>query len=807
MKLSLRWLSEHVDLAGIPAEEIARQLTMKTALIEGVQPIGAGLGKVVIGHVLQREKHPNADRLSACKVDVGGQVMDVVCGAPNVAAGQKIAYAPVGCTLPNGLTLEARKIRGLMSHGMICSTDELGLGGDHDGILVLPADAPLGASFREYWGGDDVVFEIDNKSVTHRADLWGHYGFARELAAIFGRPLRPLAVDATLRPDPTAFPLRVDDPIGCPCYLALRVELDSVPETPRWMARRLEAAGMRPLGLLVDLSNYVMLEIGQPTHPFDQERLAGQRVVVRRGKAGERLVTLEGQARELNGEDLVIADGERGVAIAGVMGGGDTEVSPSTRRLLLESAAFEAVRVRRTSGRLGLRSEAVARFEKTLDAALPEQAVRRYAFLIKQLAPTAKVHPGFAAAGGAHPRTPTLALRPARARMKLGMDLTDAEMTRLLASIGFDVRPDGERLAVMVPSFRSRRDVVAEDDLIEEIGRLAGYERATPALPRLAVKPPLPDPARRLERNIVRSLVHECGYAETLGYSFQTDRQVAQYEPGAAQDGFVHLNNSLTVDATRMRRSLVPGLLEAVRRNLVEYDDVRLFEIGREYLPRAAPVRAPGDAESDASLPEERRVLVAIRAARGAMADGLLARLRGDVEQLLARLAIRWRGEAPSGDVPAFAHPGRAIAVTVEGRRLGLLAQLHPELARRFELADSVAVAEFDLRAAAALARALPKMRPISPVPPSRRDLAFVVPESLAVAELERQIRAAAGETLVDLELFDVYRGANVPAGTRSLAFRLVFRALDRTLSDAEVEPLQRAIIERAAAAGARLRA
>jgi len=807
MKLSLRWLSEHVDLAGIPAEEIARQLTMKTALIEGVQPIGAGLGKVVVGHVLQREKHPNADRLSACKVDIGGQVMDVVCGAPNVAAGQKIAYAPVGCTLPNGLTLEARKIRGLMSHGMICSTDELGLGGDHDGILVLPADAPVGASFREFWGVDDVVFEIDNKSVTHRADLWGHYGFARELAAIFGRPLRPLELDATLRPEPAAFAVRVDDPSGCPCYLALKVELEAVPETPRWMARRLEAAGMRPLGLLVDLSNYVMLEIGQPTHPFDQDRLAGARIVVRRGQAGEKLATLDGQSRELNGEDLVIADGERGVAIAGVMGGGATEVSPSTRRMLLESAAFEAVRVRRTSGRLGLRSEAVARFEKTLDAALPELALRRYAFLLRRLAPAAKIHAGFAAAGGAHPRTPTLALRPARARMKLGIELSDAEMTRLLTSIGFEVRPDSERLAVTVPSFRSRRDVVAEDDLIEEIGRLAGYERAVPTLPRLAVKPPLPDPARRLERGVVRCLVHECGYAETLGYSFQTDRQVAQYEPAAAADGHVRLTNSLTVDATRMRRSLVPGLLEAVRRNLVEFDDVRLFEVGREYLPRAASGGAVTAADGEASLPVERRVLVAIRAARGPAADGLLARLRGDVERLLSRLAIRWRGEAAAGPLPAFAHPGRSIAVMVAGSRLGVLAQLHPELARRFELADAVAVAEFDLAAAAALNRSLPKMQPISPFPPSRRDLAFVVPESLPVAELEREIRAAAGETLVDLELFDVYRGANVPPGTRSLAFRLVFRAQDRTLSDGEVEPIQRVIIERLAVKGARLRA
>lgn len=804
MKLSLRWLTEHVDLAGIDADEIARQLTMKTALIEGVARLGAGLEKVIVGHVVQRDKHPNADRLSACKVDVGGTVVDVVCGAPNVAAGQRIAYAPVGCTLPNGLTLEARKIRGLMSHGMICSTDELGLGGSHDGILVLPDAAPIGASFREFWGVDDVVFEIDNKSITHRADLWGHFGFARELAAIFGRPLKPLEVDASLRPDPASFALRVDDPVSCPCYLGLRVELEAVPETPRWMARRLEAVGMRPLGLLVDLSNYVMLEIGQPTHPFDQERLAGARVVVRRARGGEKLTTLDGQVRELDGEDLVIADAQRPIALAGVMGGRESEVSATTKRLFLESASFEAVRVRKTSARLGLRSEAVARFEKTLDAALPEQALRRYARLLKQLAPAAKVHAGFAAAGGAHPRTPTITLRPSRARAKLGIPVSDQEMTQRLQSIGFEVRADGDKLAVTVPSFRARRDVQLEDDLIEEVGRLAGYERAEPTLPRLAVKPPLRDPLRRLERAAMRCLVHECGFAETIGYSFASDRQIALFHGSEPAAAFVRLTNSLTVDATRMRRSLVPSLLDAARKNLVEHDDVRLFEAGRDYRPRGSA--SAGAAQGDAELPIERRMLACVRAVRGSAPPALLAQLRGDMERLLERLDVAWQGRAPTCAPPAFAHPGRVIEVVAGGEGVGFIAELHPEVARRFELSEAVGVAELDLERLVAQPRAVRRMRPLSPFPPTRRDLAFETPESVTVGEIMRDIRGAAGDALVELELFDVYRGKNLAQDHRSLAFRLVFRALDRTLSDAEIEPLQRKILERLGQRGIRLR-
>ncbi|MSR47511.1 MAG: phenylalanine--tRNA ligase subunit beta [Planctomycetes bacterium] len=806
MKLSLRWLTEHVDLAGIAPDEIGRQLTMKTALIEGVLRLGAGLEKVLVGLVVEREKHPNADRLSCCKVDVGsGTLVDVVCGAPNVAAGQKIAYAPVGATLPSGLTLEARKIRGAMSHGMICSTDELGLGGNHDGILVLPEEAPIGAPFREYFGVDDVIFEIDNKSITHRADLWGHYGFARELAAIFGRELRPLPIDATLRAEPDGFDLRVEDPIGCPGYLGLQVDLGSgaagIPATPRWMARRLEAVGMRPVSLLVDLSNYVMLEIGQPTHPFDQDRLQGPRIVVRRAREGEKLTTLDGQSRELTPEDVVIADGERGVAIAGVMGGRESEVSASTQRVFLESASFEAARVRRTSSRLGLRSEAVARFEKTLDATLPEQAIRRYSHLLKQVATSAIVRAGFAAAGGEQARTVTLALRPERARSKLGMELGVEEMAARLRSIAFEVRADGDRLSVTVPAFRARRDVTCEDDLIEEVGRLSGYERALPSLPRLAVKPAMRNALRRIERLAVRCLVHECGYAETMGYSFASDRQVANYHVGEPESGFVHLQNSLTVDATRMRRSLMPGLLDAARRNLVEFDDVRLFDAGREYLPRRA-----ADGVDPDGLPVERRVLSLLRTTRGGGVDGLLLTARGDVERLLDRLDVAWQGRAPTTPPPAFAHPGRTIEIAVEGRTVGVIAQLHPEVARRFEIAESAVAAEIDLDRIVAESRATRRMRPLSPFPPTRRDLAFETPESVAVADVLREIREAAGESLLELELFDVYRGKNLAPGHRSLAFRLVYRAHDRTLSDAEIEPLQQRIVERLARQGLKLR-
>ncbi len=805
MKLSLRWLCEHVDLSGLAPEQIAHELTMKTALIEGFEKQGEGLDEVRVGHVVQREKHPNADRLSFCRVDHGGGVAEVVCGAPNVAAGQRIAYAPVGCTLPGGLRLEARKIRGLLSNGMICSRKELGLGEESDGILVLPDDAPIGRPIAEALGLDDVVFEIDNKSVTHRADLWGHRGFARELAAIFDRPLKPLPIDKTLAPDPSAYPVRLDDPGGCPLYLGLRVEFEALPPTPAWMARRLEAVGMRPISLLVDLSNYVMLETGQPTHPFDEERLEGRRIVVRPARPGEKLKTIDGQSRALSPSDLVIADGERAVALAGVMGGAESEVRSGTRRVLLESASFDAARVRRSAARLGLRTEAVARFEKTLDATLPELALRRYASLLRSIAPGAKVHPGFAIAGAVHARMPTLALRPDRARLKLGYDLPTDEMARRLESIGFAVRSDDDDLAVTVPTFRARRDVTCEDDLIEEVGRLSGYERVPAALPRADVRPAAAAPLRQVARDAVLAFVRECGFAEHVGYSFATDRHVEHYHHGHEGHGetrpFVRLTNSRTADATRLRRSLVPGLLDALARNLVEHADVRLVECGREYLPE----RAEGE------LPGERHVLAAVRALRGGEPAALVLDLRTDVETCLRRVRLSWEGRRPQGELPPFAHPGRAIEIAVprpggEAQVVGLLAQLHPEVARRFEIAEPAAVVELDLAQLAAEPRPPLRMEPIPQFPPARRDLAVEAPEAATVAEIEREIRAAGGERLARVELFDVYRGGKIAAGRRSLAFRLEYRAADRTLTDDEVNGLHQRVVDRLAKQGVTLR-
>ena len=798
MLLSLKWLNDHVDLSGISPATIAAELTAKIALIEEVVEQAAALDGVVVGEVLARAAHPDADRLSVCRVRTGDAEHEVVCGAPNVAAGQKIAYAPVGITLPGGLTLEKRKIRGVLSHGMICSERELELGDDHDGILVLDPSVEVGAPLAVALELDDVLLEIDNKTVTHRADLWGHYGFARELAAIFDRPLRELEIDDELVAAPDAFPIELADREGCPLYLGLLIDgVSGNAPSPAWLARRLTAVGMRPLGLLVDLSNYVMLELGQPTHPFDRDTLEGG-ILVRRAQEEETLTTLDGQERGLRPDDVVIADRARTVALAGIMGGGDTEVRETTERVLLESAHFDAVRLRRTSSRLGLRTDALARFEKFLDPTLAELGVRRYARLLQGLAPQARIARGFAVAGEAKVEAVEIALRPDRVRVKLGLDLEIDEMERALRSIAFEVRREegGEemRLLVRPPSFRLGRDVQHEDDLIEEVGRLIGYDRIESRLPRVACDPPRPDRRRVVERESLLALVEECGYSETANYSFVSDRQVERYHCG--DEAFLRLPHPLTQDTGRLRRSLVPGLLEQVSRNQVHRDEVRMVEVGRSYLRE----------HTDGALPHERRELVAVRARRDGDAETLVFELRADADTLFRRIHVPFVA-APAEQSPRYAHPGRCIELVCGDHPAGWCAQLHPEIAQNFDLAGAVAVMWLYLDVVAAQSPIVPRMTPLPQFPSVRRDLSVMVEDSVAWSSLEEAISASsAGEHVDHLELFDVYRGKGVPEGCRSLAFRLEYRAPDRTLTDKEVESMQAAVIAALEARGARLR-
>ncbi|HTE05831.1 MAG TPA: phenylalanine--tRNA ligase subunit beta [Planctomycetota bacterium] len=797
MFLSLNWLNDHVDLAGLSPDEIAQALTLKTALIEGFVDQRAALAGVVVGEVLESGRHPGADRLSLCRVAFGGErPASVVCGAPNVAAGQKILFAPVGTSLPNGVKLKASRIRGELSEGMICAEDELGLGPEHDGILVLDAGLVPGTPVAALSGLADVVFEIDNKSITHRPDLWAHRGFARELAAIFRRALKPLPLHAGLAQGDAGPEISLQEGSGCPLYMGLC--LTAAPgRSPDWLRFRLIACGMRPRNLLVDLSNYVMLELGQPTHPFDRARLAGDRIEVRRALAGETLATLDGIERRLTAEDTVIADGARSVAIAGIMGGSETEVSDGTREVFLESAAFDPIAVRRTSSRLGLRTDALARFEKCLDPALVEQALRRYADLLRRLAPEAVIAGAFRVGGAVPaPRITSLRLPLALVTSRLGLALDPAEIAGALQSVGFRAGPDGPgMLQVGVPSWRATRDISIEEDLVEEVGRLVGYDRVPAREPSGPLRLGVRDPLFVVEERLRDSLCLAQGFTETAGYSTVSDGALAAV--GLSGAALPALRNPLQQDAARLRPSVVPGLLQRLESWLRHESPARLCEVGRGY------------ATGEDGLVRESRELGALLAWTASNDAREVAReLQG-----VARLALRAAGFrdasarswTPDEERPWF-HPRRTAELLLGDVVVARFGAVAPRVLAALDARGAAGLLVFDIAALAGCDAPGARYVPVSRFPPARFDLAFVLPYDVSVEQLERTLRETAPRTLQRLEAFDVYRGKPLSEDERSVAFHLVFQAADRTLAEADTDKARARLVAAAESIGARLR-
>ncbi len=800
MLLSRNWLADHVDLAGVAPAELAELLTMRTALIEGFVDQGAALNGVVVGKVLTCGPHPDADRLAVCSVDHGtGEPAEVVCGAPNVAAGQTILYAPVGTRLPNGLKLKKAKIRGVISYGMICAEDELGLGTDHDGIIELPAGPAAGTPIGELPGVCDVIFEIDNQSVTHRPDLWGHYGFARELAAILGRPLKPLALDTDLKSSepgsgPDVVAIDRDDDEGCPLYAGLCLQGAPQP-SPDWMRRRLVACGMRPLGLFVDVSNYVMLELGQPTHPFDRDRLAGDRIVVRRAASGEVLRTLDEVDRVLTPEDVVIADGERGVALAGIMGGGETEVSEGTQRLLLESAHFDAVRVRRTASRLALRTEAVARFEKALDPALVEAAVRRYARLVREHGEGVVIAEAFALSGTAATPSRVIDLPADMVGRLLGCDVPREEVETVLRSVGFETRPAADgALAVSVPSWRAARDVTLPVDLVEEVGRLRGYDAVPTAHPAGPLLVGRRDPVCAMEDALRDVLCGNCAFTETLAYSMVSDGALAA-AGWTDTDALPRLSRPLQQDSSRLRPSAAPGLISHLEEWLRRQPEVRVFEVGRAFRM------------DDGDVHETREVM-ALLATRDGEALQLLATLKGVAQRALAAVgtATPMWALAPAGSNAPWLHPQQTSTLNIDGVTVGSLGSISPVVLSRLGVTGEAALLVLDPVSLAATERTTTRFTAIGRFPPVRIDLAFVAGAELSAAGLAEAIQAAGPRTLRSVEAFEVYRGKPLAAEERSLAYHLVFEARDRTLTDDDVANARERIVAAVEKLGARLR-
>ncbi len=754
MKVPLSWLREYVDV-DVPATELAQRLLFASCEVEAIETRGVAdtdgnLALYRVGRVLEAGKHPNADRLQLCVVDVGeGEPRQIVCGAWNFSAGATVAVALPGAVLPDGRTLERAKLRGSVSDGMILSEQELELGDDHADIIVLPDRWEPGTPLADALPLTDVVLELET---THnRPDLLGVYGIAREVAAIFDLELAPPPGVDPERAGDEPVVIEVDDLEGCPRYIGRLFRDVTVAPSPPWLKARLVAAGMRPISNVVDVTNYVMLALGSPLHAFDFDTLAGGRIGVRRAKKGERLRTLDGQDRALEPEDLLITDGERPIAIAGVMGGEETEVTEPTTSLLLEAANFEPVGIMRSSERLRLRSEASNRWEKGVD---PEAALQAAQLTTELLVELSGAHWTGHADVRAEPRPrPSIAYRPQRAEEVTGLGVDEAEQRRRLQRLGFEV---GDDWTVVVPTWRAN-DVTREVDVVEEVARF-DLERVPATLPvRGELRGRLTN-AQRIRRRIQDTLAG-FGFAEAYTWSLLPEDPV----PGA-----IRLPEPLSSEQAVLRTALADGLVTAAARNVdAGNEGIALFELAHVYLPTGG------------ELPEERWHVAGI-------VEGGFARAKGVVERLYEALHVGTSFERSA--YLRFPGPG---ATTPEGWVLQLADGRLPGEWGLFEL---------DVDALVERVPDVVTYEDVITYPAVKQDLAFAVAESVTAAELVVAARAAAGPELREMEAFDVYRGEQAGEGRKSIAFRVSFQSAERTLADEDAAELRERIVSALAA-------
>ena len=803
MKVPLSWLRQYVNV-DVPANELAHRLTMAGVEVGEVQETG-GWSEVYVGSVTSVRQHPNADRLRLCTVTTGprpdgtDEEMEVVCGAPNVAEGQKICFARVGAHLYNAHsgkyeTLAAARIRGVESQGMICSQLELGLGDDHSGIIVLPGDAPLGEPLSDYLG--DTILDLE--LTPNRLDCLSMLGVAHEVAALTGGAVAEpeIRYEETGAPVGERVSISIADPDLCHRYTATVIDGVRIGPSPQWLQERLTRAGLRPISNVVDVTNFVMLEYNQPLHAFDLGAVKDATVIVRRARAGEKLTTLDGVERELNTENLVIADSRDPIGLGGVIGGANSEIGPQTATVLLESANFNAANNRETATSMGLRTEATLRFEKGLRPELAPMALRRATALIQEVA-GGTVAPGIMDVypEPAAPLTVTLTMR--RLRQSLGMDIDPPEAQKALESLGFtcSVLPpsqgEGEALAVAVPWWRN--DVNIEDDLVEEVVRIIGYDE----VPTVMLSTPIPfhSPSRSIAlREEVQDLLAAAGMQEVINYSVASMELIERAVPVDGQAPPMRLANPMSATHEYLRPTLQGGLLANLSANQADGPGpFRLFEAGRVFLPRS------GD------LPEEVEIVAAVLAGQRGEASWLAAPdgggmdfydAKGMVEWLLGRLGISADWEA--GEHPVY-QPGRCAVIKAilpsplpprEGQGggvLGFAGEVHPAIRERLGL-DFNQVAGFELRLSALLA-ALPESErnfvSLPRFPAATRDLALTVPSDVPAGRITGLIMR--NRLVQRAELFDIYSGENLAPGTKSLAFHVHFQAADRTLTNEEV--------------------
>ncbi len=804
MKLSLHWINEFIDIQDhfTKIDELADLLTRAGLEVESIQDQKKQYRNVVVGYIIEKGKHPSADRLSLCSVDVGsGQPLSIVCGAQNHKTGDKVVVAQIGAVLPGDFKIQKSKIRGVESMGMLCSMKELGLPGEAEGIAILPSEAQVGLAFSEYAQLTDLLLEL--KVTPNRADCLSHYGLARELSVLLKRPLKPLSFtpSRTAIVPKTQIDIQIQDQEGCPRYTGRVIEGVHVSESPAWMKSRLENAGFKSINSIVDVTNYVMLELGQPMHAFDLSQIKMGKILVRVARSKEKFETLDGTKLDLKGDELVVSDHERVLALAGVVGGKNSGVENSTRNIFLESAFFAPQAVRRTSRKHGVQTESSYRFSRGVDPSMMTMALDRAAQLIQLMNPNVHIQEKWSEVGQPPTQRKTISVDLKFVSQKLGYLADASTFETYLKSMGCDVKKNGEVFQILAPLYRV--DLEQPVDFVEEYARLYGYEHIPETLPVLQEAPRPHDRTYLFSRRLadkMKGMGLSQGFHMSFSHQQREDKFVGDWvrvAPFIVGSTAVSLRNPLSEDQGVLRRTLSQGLFETARMNISRGNSWGgIFEIGKVF----------GEAKEVQGYTSQYAEKTNLGAVIWGQNSSFFANkyerplyaMKRVLEEALAALGVK-AFETRSLDVakcPSYLHPFQAGALFFQGQPIGFFGHLHPKIADENKIRSELCLLEIDLEKLIAFLPKPEKAQALSKFPPVDRDLAFVVSKKILIGDMMKELKKIAGARLVDIHVFDLFEGATLAEGERSVAFRMKLQDAQATLTDEILLQLQNQMIE-----------
>ncbi|MFA7315002.1 MAG: phenylalanine--tRNA ligase subunit beta [Candidatus Magasanikbacteria bacterium] len=804
MQISFKWLKQYVDLPeSISAEEVAEKLKASTVEVEEVVKQNKNFDNIVVGLVKKVEKHPDADKLSVCSVFDGSETFQVVCGGSNVVEGMKVVFGKIGAKVKwHGegelVELVKAKIRGLESFGMICASEEIGLGemypskSEKEILDLSEFKSKPGENIAKALGLDDTILDVDNKSLSNRPDLWGHYGLAREVAVLFNKKIKDYQISEIKIPKKVSYKLnvKVEDHNLCHRYMALAIDNVKVTESPEWLKNKLASVGLNSINNIVDITNFVMLDLGQPMHAFDKSKIKDNNLFVRKASGGEKFIALDNNEYELNSHDLVIADSEKILALAGVMGGQNSAIKDETTSIIFESANFNASSIRKTSTRLGLRSDSSSRFEKSLDPNMTELAMKKAVELVLQVCPEAKVVSKLVDVKSFSLNQGPLEISLDFVKTKLGLEITKKDFVSILENLGFVVTEKKEIMSVKIPTWRATKDISIKEDLVEEIARVFGYDKIQATLPEFVINPPKQNKLRKLERCVEQVLSKVCGYAECYNYSFVSPQILSKLF--LDKKDYLELSNPIAKDRPFLRRSLLPNLLESLEKNSHNFDEVALFEIGKVFHSEEPGNRMQEN--SDELLPQQDTLLSVVYGSKNN--DKPFLEVSNVLATLFSDCGIDFSLQEISEISESYLHPARFANIFVGEVVVGHIAELHPAVQKNIGIDFRVAVLEISLNKVLYFVKEKNNYQILSQYPSVLRDVALLVDKKVNNLEILNIIKSVSN-LIVEVDLFDVFESDKIGKEKKSIAYHITYQSSKKTLETEEVEKIHKQVLEK----------